>query len=73
MTSISTAYTNIVTINKLLALFTYLENNKLVYSEPIQAITLLAKLLPQMEEIAQNYNTKASNTTLLISQTSFGP
>jgi len=33
-------------------LSTCLEDNKLIYTEAICAMTLLAKLLPQMEEIA---------------------
>jgi len=41
---------------RLLALFMCLENNKLAYPKPIHTITLLSKLLPQMEEIACSYN-----------------
>jgi len=70
-TSISAAYADIVAINKLqipgdcdptpsldrlLALFTCLEDNKLAYPEPICTITLLLKLPLQMEEIACSYN-----------------
>ena len=65
-TSISAAYSDVITVNKLrisrdcdptltldklLSLFTYLENNKLIYMEAIHVMTLLAKLLPQIEEI----------------------
>ena len=79
-TSISAAYADIVTINKLqipgdcdptpslnrlLTLFTHLEDNKLVYPEPIRAITLLLKLPPQIEEIACSYNQKTKDTTSL--------
>jgi len=80
ITSISAAYADIITINKLqipgdcdptpsldrlLALFTHLEDNKLAYPEPIHAITLLSKLPPQMEEIACSYNQKTKDTTSL--------
>ena len=34
------------TLDKLLSLFTYLEDNKLIYMKAICVITLLAKLLP---------------------------
>ena len=78
--SIAAAYTDIVAVNKLqvpgdgdptpaidklLALFTHLKGHKFIYAEPIQAMTLLAKLPPQMEEIVCNYNSKTSNATLL--------
>jgi len=70
-TSISAAYSDIVAINKLripgdcnstptldklLSLFMCLENNKLIYMEAICAMTLLAKLLLQIEEIVRSYN-----------------
>jgi len=79
-TSIAAAYTDVVAVNKLqipgdcdptpaldrlLALFTRLEDNKLLYPESIRAMTLLAKLLVQMEEIAQNYNQKTSDAISL--------
>ena len=66
ITSISATYSDIVTINKLripgdynptstldklLSLFTHLEDNKLIYTKAIHAITLLAKLSLQIEEI----------------------
>ena len=70
-TSISATYTDIVTINKLqisgdcdptpsldrlLALFMHLKDNKLAYPEPICTVTLLSKLSSQIEEIAYSYN-----------------
>jgi len=79
-TSISAAYADIVTINKLqilgdcdptpsldrlLTLFTHLEDNKLAYPEPIRATTLLSKLPPQIEEIACSYNQKTKDATSL--------
>jgi len=79
-TSISAAYTNVVivnklqvpgdcnpmpTIDKLLALFMQLEDNKLVCTEAVRAMTLLAKLPPQMEEIACNYNQKTIDAMTL--------
>jgi len=79
-TSISTTYTDIVTVNKLqipgdcdptpsldrlLTLFICLEDNKLAYPEPIHAITLLLKLSPQMKEIACSYNQNTEDTTSL--------
>jgi len=80
-TSISAAYSDVVavdklripgdcnptpTLDKLLALFTRLEDNKLIYMEAICAMTLLAKLPPQMEEIARSYNQKSSDTLSLF-------
>jgi len=53
------------TIDKLLALFMRLEDNNLTYSEPIRAMTLLAKLPPQMEEIARNYDSRFIDATSL--------
>jgi len=65
-TSISAAYSDVIaidklrisgdcnptpTLDKLLSLFTHLENNKLIYTEAIHVITLFVKLLLQMEEI----------------------
>ena len=65
-TSISAAYTDAITINKLfvlgdcnptptinrlLALFTCLKDNKFIILELVRAMTLLSKLLPQMEDI----------------------
>jgi len=79
-TSISAAYLDVITIDKLripedcnpaptldklLALFTYLEDNKLIYTEVIYAMTLFAKLLLQMEEIAWSYNQKSLDTLSL--------
>jgi len=79
-TSISATYADIVAINKLqipgdcdptpsldrlLALFTCLEDNKLAYPKPICTVTLLLKLPPQMEEIACSYNQKTEDTTSL--------
>jgi len=70
-TSISATYADIITINKLqisgdcdptpsldrlLALFMHLEDNKLAYPEPICAVTLLSKLSSQMKKIACSYN-----------------
>jgi len=40
-------------------------NNKLVYIEAVQAMALLAKLPPQMEEIMCSYNQKTINTMTL--------
>ena len=40
------------TIDKLLALFTQLEDNKFIYPELIRAMMLLVRLSPQIEEIA---------------------
>jgi len=80
MTSISTTYTNAATvdklqvirdcdltstINKLLALFMQLENNKFIYPELIQAMMLLVRLLSQVEEIAHSYNSKITDATSL--------
>ena len=71
ITSISATYADIVTVNKLqisgdcdltpsldrlLALFMHLEDNKLAYPEPIRAVTLLSKLPSQIEKIAYSYN-----------------
>jgi len=79
-TSISAVYSDIVaidklripgdcdptpTLDKLLSLFTHLEDNKLIYTEAICTMTLLAKLLPQMEEIVQSYNQKSSDALSL--------
>jgi len=78
--SITAAYTEIITINKLqipgdsnptsaidklLALFMYLKGHKFIYAKPIWAITLLTKLSSQIEEIAHNYNSKTSDAILL--------
>ena len=79
-TTISAAYTDVIAINKLFisgdcnptlaidklrTLFTHLEDNKLIYPEPLWAVTLLSKLPAQMEEIARNYNHKIANATSL--------
>jgi len=47
------------TLDKLLALFICLEDNKLIYMEVIHAMTLLAKLPLRIEEIAWSYNQKS--------------
>jgi len=49
----------------LLALFTYLEDNKLIYIKAICAMTLLAKLLLQMKKIVQSYNQKLLDALFL--------
>jgi len=54
------------TLDKLLALFICLEDNKLIYMEVIHAMTLLAKLPLQIEEIAWSYNQKSSDTLSLF-------
>jgi len=79
-TTISAAYTDVIAINKLFipgdcdptpvidklrALFTRLEDNKLIYPEPLRAVTFLSKLPAQMEEIARNYNRKTADATSL--------
>ena len=68
-TSILAAYTDAITINKLsvsgdcnptsiidrlLALFTHLEDNKFIYANPVQAMTLLLKLPLQIKKIVHN-------------------
>lgn len=53
------------TIDKLLALFTQLEDNKFIYPELIRAMMLLVRLSPQIEEIAWSYNSKITDATSL--------
>jgi len=80
-TSISAVYSDIVavdklripgdcdptpTLDKLLSLFIHLEDNKLIYTEAIYAMTLLTKLPLQMEEIVQSYNQKSSDALSLF-------
>lgn len=52
-------------IDKLLALFMQLEDNKLVYTEAVWAIILLSKLPPQIEKIAQSYDWKTIDAMTL--------
>ena len=81
ITSISATYSDIITVDKLrilrdydltstldklLALFMCLKDNKLIYIEVICTITLLAKLLLQIKKIAQSYNQKSSNTLFIM-------
>ena len=75
--TISAAYTDVIAVNKLFipgdcnptlaiyklcALFTCLKNKKLIYPELLWAVTLLSKLLAQMEKITRNYNCKTADT-----------